>query len=204
MVPEEEFLDSLEIVEKFHDKVVAGSIVECGTWRGGMLGGIGILLGPGLDYVGADSFQGLPEAGELDGEAAKQWQAEPDKEGYFDNCAAAREDFDRAMIKAELTGVRVLHCWFENTLPTAEFSNGIGLLRLDGDWFESTLTCLQTLFPKVNPGGVIVIDDYAAWDGCSRAVHKYLADQMAPEKIRSWNGRVCYIVKENETRSGTK
>ena len=189
-------IDNLEIVQKFSNAVKPGAIVECGTWRGGMLGAIGMLLGPECEYVGADSFQGLPKASDIDGKAAQDWQEQSDGEGYFDNCTASRAEFDRAMSKAKLSNVRVLEGWFDETLPLADFPQGIGLLRLDGDWYDSTMTCLSNLFPKVVKGGVIIIDDYAAWDGCSRAVHKYLADHSAVERLRTWNGRVYYMIKQ--------
>jgi O-methyltransferase len=68
------------------------------------------------------------------------------------------------------------------------------VLHLDADWFESTIICLNTLFEKVASGGVVIIDDYYTWDGCSRAVHEYLAKTQATERI-SMLGHVCYLRK---------
>ncbi|MEE3093051.1 MAG: TylF/MycF/NovP-related O-methyltransferase, partial [Pseudomonadota bacterium] len=72
------------------------------------------------------------------------------------------------------------------------------VLRLDGDWYESTISILENLYDKVATNGLILIDDYYSWDGCSRAVHDFLSDQKLPERIRqSRYGGVAYIVKEN-------
>ena len=47
---------------------------------------------------------------------------------------------------------------------------------VDGDWDESTMTCLTRIAPLVVPGGGIVLDDYYHWSGCRRAVDEYFSD----------------------------
>ena len=59
----------------------------------------------------------------------------------------------------------------------------------------STYVCLKYLFHKVAEGGLIIIDDYYTWDGCSRAIHDFLSHRSAPERVRNLNS-VAYIVKE--------
>lgn len=61
----------------------------------------------------------------------------------------------------------------EDTLPQQR-PERIALLRLDTDWYESTKCELEYLFPLLEPGGVIIIDDYGHWKGCRRAVDEYL------------------------------
>ncbi len=59
----------------------------------------------------------------------------------------------------------------------------ISLLRLDTDWYESTRFELETLYPLVSPGGVVIIDDYGHWSGSKKAVDEFLEDQkLAPLK----------------------
>jgi O-methyltransferase len=55
---------------------------------------------------------------------------------------------------------------------------------LDADWYDSTITCLEAFGKHVAPGGVILIDDYYTWDGCSKAVHDYLSRHTLPWRIR--------------------
>jgi hypothetical protein len=62
----------------------------------------------------------------------------------------------------------------EDTLPL-ESPEQIAILRLDTDWYESTRCELETLFPKLVPGGVLIIDDYGHWQGCRKAVDEYFA-----------------------------
>jgi O-methyltransferase len=51
----------------------------------------------------------------------------------------------------------------------------IALLRPDGDYYASTRVCLDLLFARVAPGGCVIIDDYATYRGCRRAVDEFLA-----------------------------
>jgi asparagine synthase (glutamine-hydrolysing) len=58
----------------------------------------------------------------------------------------------------------------------AETINGsepVKLAHLDGDWYESTMTCLERIIPRLVVNGTIIIDDYAAWSGCRHAVDEY-------------------------------
>jgi O-methyltransferase len=95
------------------------------------------------------------------------------------------------------TGVenKCIQGWFDQTVPIFNDSNEISLLRLDGDWYDSTMVCLVHLFPKVVKGGIIILDDYYTWDGCSRAVHDYLSDIKTSSRIFTSEKGVCYIVK---------
>ena len=49
----------------------------------------------------------------------------------------------------------------------------IALLRLDTDWYESTKHELVHLFPRLQPGGVLIVDDYHYWRGSRKAVDDY-------------------------------
>jgi hypothetical protein len=54
------------------------------------------------------------------------------------------------------------------------------VLRLDTDWYESTRAELEVLFPRLVKGGVILIDDYGAWEGCKKAVDEYVSAHKIP------------------------
>ncbi len=56
----------------------------------------------------------------------------------------------------------------------------IALLRLDTDWYESTKHELEHLFPRLVPGGVIIIDDYGYWKGCKEATDEYFHNYKIP------------------------
>lgn len=174
----------------------AGAIVECGTWKGGMSAGLIEICGKSMQYYFFDSFEGLPVAEDIDGEAAKTWQANTEDAGYHDNCTASLEEFRQAIDRTGCPeeNLHVYQGWFEDTLkeypPTP-----ISILRLDADWYGSTVTCLEMLWPHVVPGGLIIIDDYYTWDGCSKAVHDFLSKTKTSERISCTPHRRAYIVK---------
>ena len=41
------------------------------------------------------------------------------------------------------------------------------LLHLDSDWYESIRVCLENLWDRVSPSGIVQIDDHGAWAGAS-------------------------------------
>ena len=192
MVPKHLFIANLEIMNSF--KKVPGCVVECGVWRGGAIAASGFILGASRHYFLFDSFEGLPIAKEIDGESARRWQDDPSGPCYHNNCTASIEDATKAMEIAGIGKYEIVPGWFEETLPGFRTPEPIAVLRLDADWYDSTKTCLSHLFDQVLPGGVVLIDDYYTWDGCSRAVHDFLSARSSTERIHSHSG-VCYIIK---------
>jgi O-methyltransferase len=171
---------------------VRGCIVECGVWRGGMSAGMAEVLGPDREYFLFDSFEGLPPATELDGEYARDWQKDTQGATYFDNCRAPIEFADQAMKLSGASSYRLVKGWFENTLPPFEPPSPIAVLRLDGDWYESTMTALESLFKYLARDGIVILDDYHTWDGCSRAVHDFLSRHQLTARISQKYG-VCIL-----------
>ena len=94
---------------------VSGSIVECGTWRGGMIAGIADVLGDDRQYYLCDSFEGLPPAKEIDGPAALAWQADTASPGHHNNCTASVEEARCAMVLSKARNFTILKGWFEST-----------------------------------------------------------------------------------------
>jgi O-methyltransferase len=194
MIPAESFIDNLNLCEKIIS--VEGNIVECGVWKGGMIAALSILLGENREYYLFDSFEGLPEAQDIDGEMANNWQKNTIGKYYFNNCQADEEFANKAMKIAHASNFKIIKGWFQNTLNSYNSNNGIALLRLDADWYASTLLCLQFFFPNVKENGLIIIDDYYTWDGCSKAVHDYFSSEKLHYKIRSTNKGTAYILKK--------
>lgn len=195
MIPEEFFLLNLDLCA--HYKHVEGSYVECGVWRGGMSAAIAELVGQTKHVHLFDSFEGLPPAREIDGQAALAWQNDTTSPNYFDNCKAEESFVQEAMKLAGFSAFTIHRGWFENTLPLFRASK-IAMLRLDGDWYDSVLTCLRHLYPGVVEGGIIILDDYYTWDGCAKAVHDYLAEVKSPSRIYQWKNQVAFILKQHE------
>lgn len=194
MVPEAHFIENLKIFQK--SKGLEGDFVECGVWKGGMSAAAADLLKDERTYYLFDSFEGLPTAEDIDGAAAKAWQKNTDSPWFFDNCAADESFAEKAMQLSRCRHYKIVKGWFENTLPSTAFNRPIAILRLDADWYKSTYYCLEQLFPKLVENGIVIIDDYYTWDGCTRAVHDYLSHTQSAARIYQTPGGVCYLVKK--------
>jgi len=167
-----------------------------------MIAGIAQLLGPEREYVLCDSFEGLPPAQLIDGHAALAWQQDTTSEVNCDNCSSPEGNAREAMALSGAKKTQFVAGWFSDTLPKLDLCEPIALLRLDGDWYDSTMTCLTSLFGHVAQGGIVIIDDYHTWDGCSRAVHDFLAHHGSSLRIRQWSNDVCYIrIPKNDSGS---
>ncbi|MBX7126284.1 MAG: TylF/MycF family methyltransferase [Cyclobacteriaceae bacterium] len=193
MVYPDVYIANLKLAEKFSK--IEGDVVECGVWKGGMIGGIAALLGSSRTYHLFDSFEGLPAPKEVDGQSAINWSKNTEGAEYYDNCTAAVSDAETSMQLANVSNYRIYKGYFENTLKNLDPSVRIALLRLDGDWYDSTIVCLRTLFDAVVPGGGVLIDDYYAWDGCARAVHDFVKEREEVVRLHQFDNRVCYLIK---------
>jgi hypothetical protein len=151
------------------DHGIPGDVVECGVWRGGasiFMRGVLVALGQSSRRGWLfDSFQGLPkpkDAGDLDLTMFSDYLGVP--------LSQVQENFRAFGLLSE--NVKFIPGWFNETLPNAAVQQ-IVLLRLDGDMYESTMVALESLYPKVSPGGFVVIDDYGAIPVCCTAVSDF-------------------------------
>lgn len=171
----------IESVRYIVEEPVDGAIVECGVWKGGSM--MAALLA--LDQLGVtdrsaylfDTFEGMTEPTREDDSVA--W-------GFYKQYR--REDGANDLARCELDSVKanIAQCGYddakihyikgkvEDTLPE-QAPESIALLRLDTDWYASTRHELEHLFPRLAPGGVLIIDDYGAFTGARQAVDEYFA-----------------------------
>jgi O-methyltransferase len=194
MTPENIFAMNLELCAHFAN--VPGDYVECGVWRGGMIAAFSELSGNSRKVHLFDSFEGLPPAKEIDGKEALKWQADTTSPHYYNNCSAEERFAVDAMTMAGSKNYKIYRGWFDQTLQKSEASS-IAVLRLDGDWYDSILVCLEHLFDKVTEGGIVILDDYYQWEGCSKAVHDFLSKTRSPSRVFQWKNQVAYIVKKS-------
>jgi hypothetical protein len=101
--------------------------------------------------------------------------------------------FEKLKLKPDY--VIMIQGWFQDTLPGAKsYVGDIAVLRLDGDWYESTKCCLDNLYGNVVKGGYIIIDDYQL-PGCKKAVDEFLGSYAPDTKIELDNNGRSYFRK---------
>lgn len=166
---------------------IPGALVECGVWRGGSALAMALtLMQRGVrdrDLYLYDTFEGMTEPGAQDvsksGEKAHDhWQARQRADGTNDWCFASMDDVRRTMALSGYPAERIhlIRGPVQETLP-AQAPEALALLRLDTDWYDSTRHELVHLYPRLNAGGVLIIDDYGEWRGAQQAVDEYLQQQ---------------------------
>ena len=85
---------------------------------------------------------------------------------------------------------------FQETLPITKDQIGkIGLLHLDGDWYDSTKAILENLFENASPGAYMQVDDYGHWDGCKKAVDEYLLQKGVQPVSHAIDGTGVWLKK---------
>jgi O-methyltransferase len=188
---------------------IPGDIVECGVWRGGSMMAIAQTL-LSLERTERtlflfDTFDGMPPAADVDrnlrGERAAELMERQDR---FTSWAWAVAQIDEVRDNLRSTHypaerIKYVKGRVEDTIP-ARAPARIALLRLDTDWYASTRHELQHLFPRLSPGGVLIIDDYGHWQGARRAVDEYIEEHRVPlllgridytgrMAVKPWHGR---------------
>jgi hypothetical protein len=183
-------LDNLQAcVEAVLGDDVPGDLIETGVWRGGAT----IFMRAILKAYAvrdrtvwvADSFRGLPQPD------ADRYPADAgDRLHTFTKLAVplevVRENFARYGL---LDGqVRFLPGWFRDTLPAAPMTR-LAVIRLDGDMYESTWVALHNLYPKLAPGGFVIVDDYAH-PPCRQAVGEFRQRHGIEDELHQidWTG----------------
>lgn len=182
-----------ECIEDVLAKKVPGDVIETGVWRGGAT----IFMRAVLKAHGvtnrrvwvADSFQGLPRPN------AEKYPADAGDEHYKHKELAigieqVRENFAKFGLLDDQ--VAFLKGWFRETLPDAPIK-ALSVMRLDGDIYESTMDALVHLYPRLSPGGYVLVDDYGAIPSCKLAIDDYRKAHGVHEPIRKvdWTG-ICW------------
>jgi len=176
-----------DLTQRALDENIPGHFIETGVWRGGcciLMRGI-LAANEVLDrkvYV-ADSFKGLPPP-KIEQDAGDILYTYP---ALAVSEAQVRANFE----KYGLLDDRVVFVsgFFQDTLKLLDVSP-FALLRLDGDMYESTYTALEQLYPRLSPGGFVIIDDYGCFPNCARAVTDYRTKHGIAEPLHEvdWSG----------------
>ncbi len=167
--------------------LVEGDIAQVGVYKGGTAKMIAECFSNSRKkFYLFDTFDGLPDASE--------------KDGIKNNEKKQFADVSLGEVKSYLSDY-----------PNTEFKKGFfphtakGLegkqfcfVYLDADLYESTKDGLNFFYPRMLPGGVILLDDYGTgtWPGVGKAVREFCAEnEIYPIKTAWWQG---LIIKGNK------
>jgi hypothetical protein len=193
-------LDNLEacIVDAI-EQGVPGDLIETGVWRGGAT----IFMRAVLKAYGvtdrrvwvADSFEGLPEPDETRFPIEAKFHHTRVVRDVYKNFAVDLEAVQKNFASYGLldNSVRFLKGWFKDTLPDAPIER-LAVMRLDGDYYESTADALNSLYDKLSIGGYVIIDDYGEdnWTYCRRAVEEFREARGIADPLIRVDDKCCY------------
>lgn len=196
-------LSTMDAVAYAIRRGVPGALVECGVWKGGsvlaMIRTLQTLGAEDRDIYLYDTFEGMTRPSEedtsrFDGAALDEWERSTSS-GSTPWSWAFNDDSVRLAAVGQLmasSGYPEEYLHFvqgdvEETLRS-NVPPSVAVLRLDTDWYASTLAELTHLYPRLSPGGVLIIDDYGHWDGARKAVDEYFQEVEPPILL----GRVDY------------
>jgi len=154
------------------------SFVECGVARGGCIALMKSVAGENNNIFGFDSFEGMPD---ITKEDISDYNKSDIYSGFGkpgDNLSGGIETVYNTFntLNLDMKNVHLVKGYFQDTLNKQVLIDSIGeiaVLRLDGDWYESTKICLEKLYSKVISGGIIIIDDYGHWVGAKTATDEF-------------------------------
>jgi len=181
---------------------IEGDFIECGVWRGGnsiLAKKIFEDAGSDKQVILCDTFLGMSEPTDKDVKVVSRTSAydkflKNDMGEYNSWCYASLDEVRSNFVDfdCEMSGVTFVKGKVEDTLPKMPSDSIYSILRLDTDWYESTRSEIEWLYPKLSAKGVLILDDYGHWDGARKAIDEYF--QVPNEKlmfnVTDYTGRV--------------
>lgn len=190
MLPMARLNNLQDCIQNVVKRNVPGDLIEAGVWRGGA----SIFMRAVLKVLGvdnrtvwvADSFEGLPVPDPEKYPIEAKAHSSAVMKHSFKHFAVSAEEVRRNFIAFGMLDerVRFLQGWFKDTLPAAPIDR-LAIMRLDGDYYESTMDCLVNLYDRLSVGGYAIIDDYGEdkWTYCRKAVDDFRRDRRIVDPL---------------------
>lgn len=183
---------------------IPGDLIETGVWRGGATMFMRAILKAygvqGKDVWVADSFEGLPEPDPESRPIEAKAHSGKVMKDVYKKFAVDIDEVKRNFQAYDLLDERVhfLKGWFKDTLKDAPIDK-LSIMRLDGDYYESTRDALLGLYDRLSIGGYVIIDDYgeAGWTYCKQAVDEFRDERKIDDELVKVDSK-CYYWKRTK------
>ncbi len=181
---------------------LAGSIVECGVFKGASLVRLATYRGmlasaEAKQIVAFDMFGEFPKT--------NTEEDERDRRKFTDQAGSqgiGKEQMQDVLARKGIgANIELVEGNILETLPRYIADNPhlkISLLNLDTDVYEPAKCILENLYERIVPGGVLLLDDYAVHDGETRAVDEFFADKKVIIRKLPYAATPCYIIKDEK------
>lgn len=192
------------------EKKVPGSLLEAGVWRGGAsILMQAVLMANGIHskaVIVADSFHGLPE-----GDAnLHKYDVGWEKLSYL-QVSDKRVSIHFHRLNLLQRNVYFLKGYFNNSMPAFRkylkiksnsfkalgYENGLAILRMDGDMYQSTVDILYNCYAYLNIEGYVIVDDWTGFPAKDAILDFFQVHQMSPKVIPIDKNSVYWKKTEN-------
>jgi O-methyltransferase len=172
-----------------------GEIIECGSSRAGsacIMARELRRLGVRKRILAVDSFQGFDRE-ELERERSAGLTWAPDRAFTSTSLDYVRHKLDRLGLDRDIVPVAG---YFSDVLPEVE--GPFSFVFIDCDLSESVTYCVEILWPRLTPGGRVVIDDFDSEEfrGARQAAEALAASLDGELEASEARGRFYVLVKK--------
>jgi O-methyltransferase len=193
--------NAFNVILRVENNKIPGVVIECGVAQGGTAAMMALssraLGDENRDFWFFDSYEGLPEptAEDYQGEEAGDYVGVLVKGSCLGTLEQVSElFFDKLNLPKDK--INLVKGWFQDTVPSHKEKVGrIAILRLDGDWYESTKIPLENFYPYISPGGCVIIDDYATCFGSKKATDEFMEENSIDTYLRPDGRGGAWFVK---------
>jgi O-methyltransferase len=196
MVDDQALLNLKALAASVLERMIPGSFVECGVYNGGSAAIVASLIAHDDRCLWLfDSFSGMPATTPVDGLDAR---------AYIGQCVGSEDRVLEALALANFPREKLVMCkgWFVDTFQ-GELPEQVSFLHIDADWYENIKLCLETFYDRVPNGGVIVLDDFAYWEGCREAFYDFCFSRgIKPLLERCGLQQAYWIKSKSHNRNG--
>lgn len=178
---------------------IPGAIVECGVFKGSSLARFSMfreILGNPFSkkIIAFDIFGKFPETKFVDDlKLREKWIREAGEESI-----SVEQMMEVLRHKGTDRFVELVEGDITKTVPDYVEKHPelkISLLNLDVDVYEPAVTVLEYLYPRIEKGGIILLDDYGDFPGETAAVDKYFEGKNVQISKFPFCMTPCYIKK---------
>lgn len=164
----ERMLGAIHKVKEVNDNNVSGCLVECGTWKCGILATMCLtdeLQGSNRMVYGFDSYDYENHGSEW----PQDWKV-------------TYEEAKDILVKLKADRCVLKKGYFKDSFSKIRNEiKEIAVLRIDA--VIATIECLEEFYDKVSVGGYIVLDDYGHYPECKKAVDEFRSSRGIKDPI---------------------
>ena len=195
----ESWADSHSLIDLLRSTLhLPGDVIECGVYRGRSILAIARAMQCIADdktIYALDSFSGFPEdsISECDLGQGRRMKSVRKK---FRFCADSPTRLNRVFRRFNVNA-KLVPGFFSDTLPQFR-DHKFCFIHLDCDIYSSYKECLESLFDRLVPGGVLVLDEWAAddWPGARQAGSEFLSDRPEVVQLCRTSDTHCHYIRK--------